>query len=152
MAKFHCSINLCRDRRADLPTIQSTRGSLITKTRSESQWKKTQYQQITRQDGKEITVALNDDGELICDIRRVGDAWLLVATDADSDEDFVVGVYFDRDEAYDAMEAAETTGLIPYQKISAAEYLRATYDNFTPATAREVKGITALEYLNETDE
>lgn len=110
---------------------------------------KTQYQQITRQDGKEITVALNDDGELICDIRRVGDAWLLVVTDAESAEDFVVGVYFDRDDADDAMDAAETTGFIPYEVVSAAEYLRATDKDYSPKTAREVKGITALEYLNE---
>ena len=110
---------------------------------------KTQYREITRQDGKEITVALNGDGELICDIRRVGDARLLVVTDAESAEDFVVGVYFDRDDANAAMDAAETTGFIPYEKVSAAEYLRATDKDYSPKTAREVKGFTALEYLNE---
>lgn len=121
---------------------------------------------VTRQDGVQVHFLLDDDKTLDWDITHYGEAYLLVVRnafevyfdDGDNGEQghevtyhngHVIGVYYDRDSANDAAEQMETYGRVPFEVISATEYLDAEGKLDTPKQARELKGISALHYLND---
>lgn len=115
---------------------------------------------ITRQDGKKIYVQLDTDGLFDWDIRNDGEAYLLVVTspysyDEDAlniyDDDCVIGVFYTRQEAKDAAGIMEETSIVPYNPLSAIDYLEANNNDLSFKDRRELKGLTALQYINEEE-
>lgn len=119
---------------------------------------------VTRQDGVQVNFIL-DDHALNWEVTHSGEAYLLVVynpfevsfDDGDNGEQghevtyhngHVVGVYYDADFATDAAEQMETFGRVPAEKITAADYLDAEGKLDSPKHAREVKGLSAVQYLN----
>lgn len=105
---------------------------------------------IIRQDGKAIEVELNKDGTLDWDIQHVKEWYYLNVADG-TGAMVCVGIYDDIDTAREDAAAMEQDGVVPYQEISAKEYLEADGKVVTPARARELQGLTALAYINYDD-
>ena len=104
---------------------------------------------IRRQDGKFIEVALDANGCLDWEINHVGE-WYLLNVEDGTGATICVGVYENITDAREDAEGMTQDGIIPVRKISAHDYLKGNV-KFTPALAREVKGKTALEYLNDEE-
>lgn len=108
---------------------------------------------ITRQDGKKIT--LNVDGNIDYEITHYGEAYVLSVTDATTDNVHIVGIFYDKATACEAVEYLEKSGIvisdIGGKILSAYEYLeiedKLEFDR--EKHAKELKGLTALQYLNE---
>ena len=107
---------------------------------------------ITRQDGKEID--LNIDKKIDWEVSKAREAYLLFVTDAKNDEEHIVGIFYDRDTAYETGKYLEQTFIVKGDIgggdiLSAAEYLEIEGRLENEEQARELKGLTALQYLNE---
>lgn len=105
---------------------------------------------ITRQDGKIIEIELNKDGTLDFEITHVKE-WYHLTVDDGTGAMVCVGLYDDIATAREDAKELETSGVIPYQEISAIEFLEADGKVVTPARARELQGLTALAYINYDD-
>lgn len=116
---------------------------------------------VTRQDGVQVHFLLNADKTLDWDIAHYCEAYLLVVNnpfevyfdDGDGHEvtyhnGHVIGVYYTFDEARDAADMMETCARVPFEAITTAQFLDAEGKLDTPKQARELKGISALHYLN----
>ena len=112
------------------------------------------YWRVTDQDGKSFDVALDDDGVLDIGVSLlrhadIDGAYVVVVNDAVTGEERIVGVYFDREEAESAADDIEKFGVSRNDRaMSALEFLRNGGESIDPKTARELRGVTALEYLN----
>ena len=110
---------------------------------------------VTDQDGRAFDVALDDDGVLdvgVAPLRQpyIDGAYVVVVKDAVTDEERIVGVYFDDEDAEQAANEIERFGVSRNDRsISALEFLRNGGESIDPKTARELQGVTALEYLND---
>ena len=110
-----------------------------------------EYWTITDQDGREIKIALDDDGTLDVAIGEYGNgaAYVIWVTDAVTSEEIAVGAYFDREEAENAVTEIEKFGVSRNDKgFPAIELLKAAGE-FNPKTASEFRGLSALEFLND---
>lgn len=101
---------------------------------------------VTRQDGKEFEISTR---KVNWDFFRQGEAYHLVVTDAESDIEQVVGVYYDEAMTRDAAESLELFGRVPYEKISAADYLDAEGKLESNEQEAELKNYHALQYIND---
>lgn len=106
---------------------------------------------ITRQDGKEIE--LNIDKRIDWEVSKAREVYLLFVTDAQTDEEHIVGIFCDQDTAYDAGEYLEQTYIVSGDVdgviLSASDYLKIEGRHESPKQIRELEGLTALQYLNE---
>lgn len=114
---------------------------------------------VMNQDGTDISVKVDSSDNLsyIAELRRLTarngtDIFFLVAEAAGDDnyadgDEVILGVYFDRAKAEDALEELEGTGEIDDGGISAVKYLKAI-GKYTTREGSVVANMTALEYLN----
>lgn len=111
---------------------------------------------VIRQDGKTVEFILDEDGLLNWEVRKDGESYILVVTNDYRDDEgnifndeHVVGVYDTASDAHEDGESMEESGIVHYTKITAREYLQSNGEVVTPADSRNLKGLTALQYLNE---
>lgn len=102
---------------------------------------------VTCQDGRQFEAELNKDGTLDWEITHEKE-WYYLNVDDGTGETICVGVYYDMQDARDAAEEMERSGVVPYQEISAVDYLESDGEDITPADARELQGVDALQYIN----
>lgn len=112
----------------------------------ENKNKELEYVTITNQDGVEVNVVIDDEGELACEIRDLGDEDYVIVAETDNGYSEVIGVYLGgKTSARDAINELVATAAVPQGSVSAREYLKFIGESIIGVP----KSMTALEYLNE---
>lgn len=108
-----------------------------------------EYVQITNQDGVEVNVLIDDEGELACKILQIyGNTYVILAVTEDNFDEVIAVFLGDKQAAYDAIKNINTNGGVYVESVTARKMLKFEGESIIGVP----KDLSAIEYLNDMDE